>query len=56
MMKMKNNFPSICHPDDRREEGSRVHIVNVYEILRRHAPLNDNILKLSHLHPRLSFS
>ena len=40
-MKMKNNFPSICHPDDRREEGSRVHKVNVYEILRY--ALNDKL-------------
>ena len=35
-----------CHPDERSEEGSREHKVgcnvDVHEILRRHAPLDDN--------------
>ena len=31
----------ICHSDDRWEEESRKHIVDVYEILRRYTPQND---------------
>ena len=34
-----------CHPDDRREEGSRVHPLDVLEILRY--ALNDNLRVLS---------
>lgn len=30
-----------CHSDDRREEESRGHLLYVFEILRRLAPLND---------------
>ena len=38
---LSNRFFLPCHPDDRREEGSRKHKVDVTEILRRYAPLND---------------
>ena len=37
-MLLKHNT---CHSDDRREEESRNHKVDVLEILRRFAPLND---------------
>ena len=33
----------ICHSDDRREEESRKHKGDEFEILRRYAPLDDNL-------------
>ena len=32
---------SICHSDERSEEESRIHKVDVFVILRRFAPLDD---------------